>query len=93
MGWYFDILHDRFFSQWDQPTSVTESNDRFATTVLLRIEKDGRISKATVVGSSGNPVMDDSVKDALKRVSRVPPLPEPLAKSAPFEVKINFELE
>jgi len=93
MGWYFDILHDRFFSQWDQPTSVTESNDEFTATVLLRIEKDGRISKATIVKSSGNPVMDESVATALKRVSRVPPLPDPLAKSAPFEIKINFELE
>ena len=59
----------------------------------VRIEKDGRISAAEIVKSSGNPLMDESVLSALKRVTRIDPPPEALATGGAYTVNINFELE
>lgn len=86
------MLKDRFHAQWDQPTSIYEANNAFITTVSIRIEPDGTISRATVVRSSGNAVMDQSVQVALNRVKKVPPVPKEMAKGA-YEIRINFELE
>ena len=61
--------------------------------VRIRIEKDGRISKFTVVRPSGNVVVDESVAAVAKRVTQVDPLPNGLGAGAFYEVNITFELD
>ncbi len=89
-GWYAHMLHDRFFSQWAQPTSVVRSGAKMSTLVKLRIEKDGQVSRFTILKPSGNVVVDESVVAVGKRVKQVEPLPGGLGDS--YEVNINFEL-
>lgn len=86
------MLHDRFYSQWVQPTSLIPPGARMSTLVKLRIEKDGRVSTFTIIRSSGNVVVDESVAAVAKRVTRVDPLPAGLG-SGYYEVNINFELK
>jgi TonB family protein len=90
-GWYAHMLHDRFFSQWAQPTSVVRSGAKMSTLVKLRIEKDGTVSRFTILRPSGNVVVDESIGAMAKRVTRVDPLPPGLG-DAFYEVNINFEL-
>lgn len=90
-GWYAHMLHDRFFSQWAQPTSVVRSGAKMSTLVKLRIEKDGTVSRFTILKPSGNVVVDDSVAAVSKRVTQVDPLPSGLGDGF-YEVNINFEL-
>ena len=89
-GWYAHMLHDRFFSQWAQPTSVVRNGAKMSTLVKLRIEKDGQVSRFTILKPSGNVVVDESVVAVGKRVKQVEPLPGGLGDS--YEVNINFEL-
>jgi TonB family protein len=89
---YASMLHDRFFSQWVQPTSVVATGSRMSALVKLRIEKDGRVSAFNIIRSSGNVVVDESVAAVAKRVTRVDPLPPGLGTSF-YEVNINFELK
>jgi TonB family protein len=91
-GWYAHMLHDRFFSQWSQPTSVVRSGVKMSTLVKLRIEKDGRVSRFTILKPSGNVVVDESVAAIAKRVTQVDPLPSGLGTGGFYEVNINFEL-
>jgi len=91
-GWYGSMLHDRFYSEWVQPTSVATAGAKNSVLVKLRIEKDGRISSFEVVRPSGNAELDESVKALANRVSRVEPLPDGLGKGDHYDVKINFEL-
>lgn len=86
------MLHDRFYSQWDQPKSIVSSTEHFATLVKIRVEKDGTISNVTLAKPSGNVVMDDSVMTAARRVTQVDPLPPGLGGDY-FEININFELD
>ena len=91
-GWYGSMLHDRFYSEWVQPTTVATAGAKNSVLVKLRIEKDGRVSSFEVVRPSGNAELDESVKALANRVSSVEPLPDGLGKGDHYDVKINFEL-
>jgi TonB family protein len=86
------MLHDRFYSRWDQPTSIVTPTSSFSAIVKIRIEKDGTISDVSLAQSSGNDVMDQSVMEAARKVTQVDPLPEGMGNGGAYEVKINFEL-
>ena len=91
-SWYGKMLHDRFFSEWIQPTTSVAVGAKMSALVRIRIERDGRISKFTIVRPSGNVVVDESVAALATRVTQVDPLPKGLVSGAYYEVNINFEL-
>jgi TonB family protein len=91
-AWYRSMLHDRFHKEWEQPRTVLATGAKMSTLVKIRIEKDGRVSKFTIVKPSGNVVVDESVAAIAQRVTHVDPLPNGLVKGPDYEVQINFEL-
>jgi TonB family protein len=91
-GWYGSMLHDRFYSEWVQPTTPAAAESKNSVLVKLRIEKDGRVSSFEIVRPSGNSDLDESVKALANRVGRVEPVPDGLGKGDHYDVKINFEL-
>jgi len=91
-GWYGSMLHDRFYSEWVQPSTSLTSGAKVSVLVKLRIEKDGRVSNFEVIKPSGNSVVDESVTAVAKRVTQVDPLPAGLGNGEHYDVKINFEL-
>jgi TonB family protein len=91
-GWYGSMLHDRFYSEWVQPTAIASSGEKFYVLVKLRIEKDGRVSNFEIIKPSGNAPVDESVAAVAKRVTQVDPLPAGLGNGDHYDVKINFEL-
>jgi outer membrane biosynthesis protein TonB len=91
-GWYGNMLHDRFYSAWIQPTTTVASGAKISTLVKVRIEKDGRVSKFDIIKPSENVVVNESVAAVAKRVTEVDPPPAGLGNGNHYEVKINFEL-
>jgi periplasmic protein TonB len=91
-GWYGNMLHDRFYSAWIQPTTNVPSSGKISTLVNVRIEKDGRVSKFEIAKPSGNATVNESVAAVAKQVSQVDPPPTGLIKGDHYDVKINFEL-
>ncbi|MGA1130031.1 MAG: energy transducer TonB family protein, partial [Chthoniobacterales bacterium] len=91
-GWYHEMIHDRFFGVWDQPTSIVGSA-QFTTTLKITIASAGRISNFSILRSSGNVVMDESVLAAARRVGRIDAPPRDLVKGGSYTVNINFELD
>jgi len=91
-GWYGNMLHDRFYSAWIQPTTNVPADSKFSTLVKVRIEKDGRVSKFEIIRPSENPVVNESVAAVAKQVTEVDSPPTALIKGDHYEVKINFEL-
>lgn len=91
-GTYHDHIHDRFFSLWDQPTSIA-STAKFTTGLRIRIEADGRVSSFKIVRPSGNVIMDESVMAAAAKVLKIDSPPKGLLSGGAYEVTINFELE
>jgi TonB family protein len=91
-GWYGSMLHDRFYSEWVQPTTSLASGSKASALVKIRIEKDGHISSFEIIRPSGNSVVDDSITAVAKRVTQVDPLPAGLGNGEHYDVKVNFEL-
>ena len=91
-GWYGNMLHDRFYSAWIQPTTTAASGARISTLVKVRIEKDGRVSSFEIIKPSENIVVNESVGAVAKRISQVDPPPAGLGNGDHYDVKINFEL-
>jgi outer membrane biosynthesis protein TonB len=91
-GWYGNMLHDRFYSAWIQPTTTVPSGTKISTLVKVRIEKDGHVSKFEVIKPSENVVVNESVAAVAKRVTEVDPPPVGLGNGNHYDVKINFEL-
>jgi TonB family protein len=91
-GWYGDMLHDRFYSAWIQPTTNIPSGAKISTLVNVRIEKDGRVSKFEIAKPSANVTVNESVAAVAKQISHVDPPPTGLIKGNHYDVKINFEL-
>jgi outer membrane biosynthesis protein TonB len=91
-GWYGNMLHDRFYSAWIQPTTNVASGTKISTLVKVRIEKDGHVSKFEIIEPSENIVVNESVAAVAKQVSEVDPPPAALIKGDHYDVKINFEL-
>jgi outer membrane biosynthesis protein TonB len=91
-GWYGNMLHDRFYSAWTQPTTTVASGTKISTLVKVRIEKDGHVSKFEIIKPSENVVVNESVAAIAKRVTEVDSPPTGLAQGDHYDVKINFEL-
>ena len=91
-GWYGNMLHDRFYSAWIQPTKNVPSGAKISTLVSVRIEKDGSVSKFEIAKPSENATVNESVTAVAKQVSQVDPPPTGLIKGDHYDVKINFEL-
>ena len=91
-GWYGNMLHDRFYSAWIQPTTKVPSGAKISTLVNVRIEKDGRVAKFEIVKPSENATVNESVAAVAKQISHVDPPPTGLIKGDHYDVKINFEL-
>jgi TonB family protein len=91
-GWYGNMLHDRFYSAWIQPTTSVPTGTKISTLVKVRIEKDGRVSKFEIIKPSENVTVNESVRAVAKQISHVDPPPTGLIKGDHYDVKINFEL-
>ncbi|AHK45185.1 MULTISPECIES: cell envelope integrity protein TolA [Ensifer] len=60
------------------------------TTVSFTVLADGGVSRVSVAGSSGSPVLDTAALDAVRRAAPFPAIPEGAGKSAiPFTLPIQ----
>jgi len=91
-GWYGNMLHDRFYSAWIQPTTTVSSGTKISTLVKVRIEKDGHVSRFEIIKPSENVVVNESVAAIAKQVTEVDAPPAGLGNGVHYDVKINFEL-
>src|SRR6266542_793558 len=91
-AWYGNMLHDRFYSAWIQPTTHVPTGAKISTLVKVRIEKDGHVSKFEIIKPSENAVVNESVAAVSKQVTEVDSPPAGLIKGDHYDVKINFEL-
>ena len=85
---YVGILTNRFQAAWNQPTSEMALGKTLKVTVRLKVEADGTVTEFVIIEGSGNAVVDDSVREAGKKITKLPPPPNGQGFSAP----VRFEL-
>lgn len=82
---YMDAMKKAIQSKWDSPSGL----DQKKVVTNFSIQRDGRITEAEIVESSGNSTVDKSALQALKDASPLPPLP----KGAPKRVQIHYKFD
>lgn len=90
LGAYFNQVHDRMYSVWQQPSQLA-SLPGLSTDVRITVEPGGAITARTKTRGSGNDLMDDSVMQAVNSVKTLPPLP--IGHRRPVDISITFEID
>ena len=88
--WYYESLREIMYGAWIPPRSLSKRSG-LVTVVVIRVFRDGTLGRREMRKSSGNPLMDQSVMDAVKSISRVDPLPGGLG-AAYEDITVDFEL-
>lgn len=88
-GWYFNHIFQEMYHVWHPPFGLPIG---ICTQVLIRVEKNGIISKVSLASSSGNQLMDESALAAANNVKKLQPLPEGLGPTY-AEITINFKIQ
>lgn len=88
--WYFALVRQTMYDHWSQPGELAGAAG-LMTRVLFRIHRDGSISRISMVRSSGNKVMDDSVMAAVNSVKKLKELPSTY-RDAHYDATVDFEL-
>ncbi len=88
-AWYYNLIFQAMYGAWAPPFGLEEG---LHTQVLIRVEKNGVISKVSLASSSGNKSMDDSALAAANRVKKLPPLPDGLGDSF-AEITVHFKVQ
>jgi len=89
-AWYYALVKQAMYDAWNQPSGPAVPAG-LRTIVLIRVERNGTITRRTIVKTSGNALMDDSVMKAVQSVSRLRPLPEHW-NVASKDIDITFDL-
>jgi TonB family protein len=91
-NYYTGMLHDRFYSAWQQPQTLVASGAKLSAVARIQIEKDGRVSAFNIVRPSGNVLVDESVNAAGRKVTQVDALPAEMSSAGHYDVNVNFAL-
>jgi len=86
---YYNLIFQRMYSAWQPPLSADEG---LTAPVVIRVEKNGTISKVSLASSSGNNEMDVSAVAAANRVKSLPPLPPGLGTDH-ADITVNFKIQ
>jgi colicin import membrane protein len=86
---YADLIYTRYYQAWQTPDARDVRNP---VKVEIVVARDGRVISTSIIRKSGDAQLDNSVRQALDRVSKLPAFPEG-AKDLQRTFRINFELK
>ena len=84
-------VKDAYFSQWQQPHGLIESGSKYRVRTEVVLGREGNVVSARIVSRSGNAEMDQSVQEAVNRVTQVASLPSGVG-GATYTVLLNFDI-
>ncbi len=86
-AWYYAHVRDVMFQNWGEPALERP----FITQVLITVASDGSLVSHRITVTSGDPIMDTSVLDCLRRIKRIDPLPSELGRET-LDITVEFKL-
>jgi len=89
---YWARVKDRVLRFYVVPNTIPEAQrHKLSASLEIRIGSDGAIVDSQMQTSSGNPIFDRALVDAIKRVKAFPPPPAHLVKQAREGVVLEFQ--
>ncbi|MBV8901960.1 MAG: TonB C-terminal domain-containing protein [Verrucomicrobia bacterium] len=88
LAYYAEVIKNRFQAAWNQPRGEIAAGTELVATVRLRIQPDGAVTEFVLIEGSGNSVVDESVREAGRKITHLPPPPG----GNGFNPVVRFEL-
>ena len=88
---YNRLIHDHFYSRWNQPVTLFSPQHELSCILEVRIAQDGSIANYQIVGGSGNEALDHSVLEASACVKQIDPLPVGFGAGGVYVVRVEFK--
>ena len=88
---YSSIVKAKILEEWTIPENLLKEKELFdlETTIVVIIERDGRIQKPKFEKKSGNAIYDQSAMRAIKKAEPFPPIPRELGENT-LEYEMRF---
>ncbi len=90
-GLYFNIVRNLILSNWSKPRPFSMETEAEEVLVTLKVDRDGSVSRVLIENKWQNSPLGESLKDAIRRSTPLPPVPEGVARGK-HEVDITFIL-
>lgn len=90
---YFKKVESQFHREWEQPLTVVRSGRDVEAHVRLRAAADGTVESLKLVKPTGNLEVDQSIEQALQRVTKLERPPAELLKNGVLDELVAFILE
>ena len=89
MDKYYGLIKSKIRHQCALVGAFDQEESNLETIIVIVLTRDGVIQKSWYEKSSGNPVYDDAVMQAIKKAEPFPPFPEQAAEST-LEIGLRF---
>jgi len=88
---YSSIVKAKILEEWTIPENLLKEKELFdlETTIVVIIERDGKIQKPKLEKKSGNAIYDQSALRAIKKAEPFPPIPKELGENT-LEYEMHF---
>jgi colicin import membrane protein len=86
---YYSTIWEKIKKEWTLPGGLTKGKASLVTTIIIVIERDGKIQKSWFEKKSGNTLYDQSAMRAIKKADPLPPIPKEFSDNT-FEFGIHF---
>jgi TonB family protein len=86
---YYSVIWQEIKKEWALPGDLPKEKADLETTIVIVIERDGKIQKSWFEKRSGNALYDQSAMRAIKKADPLPPIPKEFTDNT-FEIGINF---
>jgi hypothetical protein len=88
---YLNIVRNLVLSNWARPLLFPEGSERPQVLVTLKADRDGSVSRVLIENKWQNTALGASLKEAIRRSSPLPPVPEIIAPGK-TEIDLTFIL-
>ena len=88
---YLNIVRNLVLSNWARPLLFPEGSERPQVLVTLKTDRDGSVSRVLIENKWQNTALGSSLKEAIRRSSPLPPVPETIAPGK-TEIDLTFIL-
>jgi TonB family protein len=86
---YKSALASIYYNAWTTPDNA--ASDLANTKVKITVAADGTVINSEIITPSGDAAADESVRQALERVTAVPPLPDQTKSQQEFIIDFNLK--
>ena len=86
---YYNMIWAKIKEEWTLPENLPKGKIDLETTIVVIIDREGKVQKSWFEKRSGNALYDQMAMRAIKKAEPFPPIPKEFSDNT-FEIGIRF---